>query len=64
MSFHAIVHAGVGQAIFISVQIKHVDFTADLLVYAALCFLPQSPLIHQIAEPGRQLEVFVPGVIG
>ncbi len=62
--FHAVVHLGIGQAIFLGVQIEHVDFLADLLVDAALGLLSQRTLIHQIAEPARQFEMFVPRIVG
>ena len=62
--FHAVVHLGIGQAILPGVQIKHMDLFADLLVDAALGLLPQRALIHQVGEPARQFEVFMPRIFG
>ena len=44
-------------------QIKHVDFFANLLINAAFDLLSQRPLINQIIEPVRQGKMLVPRIV-
>ena len=52
-----------GRAVILSGQVQHLDVLADLAEEAGTGLLPECTLFNQRAEPGRCLEVRVPGII-
>ena len=64
MSFTPGIHLAFGEAVFLGVQVEHVDLLADLLVDALPGLLPERALIHQPVEPARQFEMLVPRIVG